>query len=345
MCSSDLVAYALDSKFTVYSKVSSGSLGEVSTSLPLVGVYDTSGNLLMLTLKKSDLVFRGYSEAANLPLTTVGSSGQYRGAVGIAGTTALTPYNAVMVEDYLYGVVPREMPSSWPIEALKAQAVAARSIAAFQYNRYLTSGYNVVDTTSTQAYGGYGAETVATTSAVNATKGEVVRYNGSIAETLYFSTSGGITEAAQDVWGNPVAYLQSVIDTYETEPAAPAWTRTFTLSDLDAGLARLGADIGSATGISISERSATGRVKKLTIIGTNGTRDITGDAVRSFFSPSSGGSLRSTYFSFNGPVSDSLSTSTTTTSPSTVMVLSADGVSEVRINGLEIGRASCRERV
>lgn len=130
----------------------------------------------LLTYDDNDLVFRGYDNESGLNLTTVGKNKKYRGAIGMGGTTGITPYNLILMEEYLYGVVPNEMVPSWPEEALKAQAVAARTIAKYQYNRFIKSGYNVVDTTTTQAYGGYNKEHPRTTAAVDATKGECVYY-------------------------------------------------------------------------------------------------------------------------------------------------------------------------
>ena len=113
-----------------------------------------------------------------------------------------------------------------------------------------------------------------TTQAVDATKGETVRYNGKVADALYFSTSGGYTESAVNVWGNPVGYLVGIEDIYETEPAQPAWTRTITLSELDKCLANKGANIGSAQGVQIVSRTSSGRVQEMCILGTVGTYNL-----------------------------------------------------------------------
>lgn len=327
-----VVAYTASDYFGLYSLESTLGVGEVP-SANLVEVYDTDNELLLVTTKKSELVFSSFDVNTGLYLIKVGSTNRYRGAIGIAGTTGLTPYNILFTEEYLYGVVPKEMSSSFPIEALKAQAVAARTIAAYQYNKYISSGYNVIDTVMVQAYGGYNSEKDITTAAVEMTDGEVIRYNGVLAEALYFSTSGGITEAAKDVWGYETPYLQSVIDTYETEPAMPAWTAMTSIEEIGTALSRKGIHIGTPTSIGITERSASGRVKELTIYGTVGSHAIKGTEVRSFFSGTSVGSLKSTYFSFYGPVSSTGSTNGGMNS-SMVTVLSASGKAQVSTNEL-----------
>ncbi len=315
--------------FAVYTISPVGN--SVSASSTRYVAKDNSGQeILVFNQVTKPIVFRGYDNASGLPLTTVGGSKKYRGAIGIAGTTGITPYNILDMEEYLYGVVPCEMPASWPQEALKAQAVAARSIAIYQYNRFVSSGYNVVDTVTTQAYGGYQKEDSRTTQAVNATKGETIRYNGKVAEALYFSTSGGYTESAVNVWGNPIGYLVGVEDRYETEPAQPAWTRTITLSEIDRCLANKGVSIGSAQGVQIVSRTPSGRVQEMRILGTVGTYELKLENIRTFFSGTNGGSLKSRLFNLAGSGSADLGGSGVTSNR--VTVVSATGVADVALD-------------
>ncbi len=124
---------------------------------------------------------------------------RYRGRIEIGRyNNQLTAVNIVNLEDYLYGVVPSEVSSSWPKEALKAQAVCARGYAilkaGFRSDSNVNKPYKINDTTQSQVYKGYNVETKATNQAVNETKGETVTYNNRIIYTYYFSTSGGSTE-------------------------------------------------------------------------------------------------------------------------------------------------------
>ncbi|KEP29283.1 SpoIID/LytB domain-containing protein [Bacillus safensis] len=117
-------------------------------------------------------------------------------------------------EDYLKGVVPNEMPASWNVEALKAQAVAARTYSV------KSIGKVVPDTTAFQVYGGYNWYTNST-KAVDATKGKVLKYNNQLISATYYSSNGGYTEASEEVWGNALPYLVAKKD--PKDPVNP-WT-------------------------------------------------------------------------------------------------------------------------
>ena len=121
---------------------------------------------------------------------------------------SLTLINDVYLEDYLKGVVPSEMPSRWNSEALKAQAIAARSyaVATKTAGKHASKGYDLVDTTSDQAYGGASAEKESTTKAVNDTTGIVLVQNSKVIPAYYHASSGGKTK----VWESGSSFLQSV---------------------------------------------------------------------------------------------------------------------------------------
>src|SRR3954452_15474624 len=122
--------------------------------------------------------------------------------------------DVVGLEQYLWGVVPSEMPPSWAPEALKAHAVAARSYALA--TRAVGAPFHVYSGTRSPMYLGVDPESPATTAAVNATKGKVVLYNGKVATTFFSSTSGGQTESSADWTGTAIPYLISVPDPYDT---------------------------------------------------------------------------------------------------------------------------------
>ena len=121
--------------------------------------------------------------------------------------------DVVGLEQYLWGVVPSEMPSAWAPEALKAQAVAARSYALA--TRAVGAPFDVYSDTRSQMYLGVAHESPSTTAAVNATKRQVVLFGGKVATTFFSSTSGGATESALDWTGTPIPYLVSVTDPYD----------------------------------------------------------------------------------------------------------------------------------
>ena len=154
----------------------------------------------------------------------------YRGSVSVGATASrLSVVNTVPLESYLLGVVPREMPASWAPEALRAQAVAARSYALASLHP--TSTFDVYADTRSQVYGGASGEDARTTAAVQATAGQVVLWHGQVAETFFHSSSGGRTATVTDVWpaAQPLPYLVSVSDPYDSVSPYHDWAPlTFT---------------------------------------------------------------------------------------------------------------------
>ncbi len=123
---------------------------------------------------------------------------------------ALTVVNNVDIENYIRGVVPSEMPSSWNYEAHKAQAIAARSYALANLGKRANSGYDLKDTPEDQAYGGASAEAARTNKAVTETSGIVLIYDLKIIPAYYSASAGGQTSSSSDVWTKNLPYLQSV---------------------------------------------------------------------------------------------------------------------------------------
>lgn len=135
----------------------------------------------------------------------------YRGELIVyAYNKKLTVINRLPMEEYLLGVVPSEMPVSWNIEALKAQAIAARSYATANMNKRGSRGYDLVDTPLDQAYGGASAETKKTNLAVIETKGIVLTYKGKVIPAYYHASSGGRTVSSGAAWATDMPYLKSV---------------------------------------------------------------------------------------------------------------------------------------
>ena len=144
---------------------------------------------------------------------TVADKG-YRGDLRIAKAGAkLQLVNVVGLEDYLLGVVPGEMPKDWPLEALKAQAVAARTYAIAHLVK--AKGYDLHSDWRSQVYYGVASEAPGPSQAVTETRGEIVTYEGAPAQTFYFSSSGGRTISSLDAFGTDVPYLVSVDDKWD----------------------------------------------------------------------------------------------------------------------------------
>lgn len=145
--------------------------------------------------------------------------------------------NHVFLETYLYGVVPHEMPNSWPLEALKAQAVAARTYVVTHMKS--SSSYHVHDTQASQVYRGYNGSLSNSIKAVDGTKGQVLKYGSSFASTFYSSSNGGLTEDSGNVWTTSLPYTVVKEDPYDVNnPENPngSWTVTYAKSPVNAGL-------------------------------------------------------------------------------------------------------------
>jgi SpoIID/LytB domain protein len=161
-------------------------------------------------------------DCARAPLTFDGRP--YHGTLVVRNQGGhVSVVNSLSLDTYLRGVVPSESPSHWPLAALEAQAVAARSYAVSQLRP--NAFYDLVPTTSDQVYGGVNAERPRTDNAVYQTLGQVVTWDGQVARTYYSSSSGGRTEAVQDAWpsATPVPYLVSVPDPYDTYSPHHDW--------------------------------------------------------------------------------------------------------------------------
>lgn len=137
--------------------------------------------------------------------------------------------NRVDMDEYLKGVLPKEMSTSFPMESLKAQALCSRSFAINNYNKFIKNGYNLDDTTRSQVYYGKDVEEKTTNKAVEETIGQVIKYDGKVAETIFCASSGGYTVASSEAWGgNSVPYLISQEDPYSVHP----WKYELKNSDL-----------------------------------------------------------------------------------------------------------------
>ena len=195
----------------------------------------------------------------------------------------LSVINVVNIEDYVKGCVGWEIGNDKPLEAIKAQAVCARTYAAMQ-TRHRTQGFDVCTTDDCQVYQGLAAANAVTDRAVDETAGVYMYYNGKYAEAYYYSSNGGASEDAKNVWGNEVGYLKGKADPYEAYVASRIsqynWTITFTKSELAAKLSAKGINIGTVKNVYVSEYTASGNVYALTFVGSSGTRTVTREACR-----------------------------------------------------------------
>ena len=225
------------------------------------------------------------------PLRVVGPSGSpvvvggrgYRGALELrpAQFGGLNAINAVGLEDYVRGVVALESPSSWPIEALKAQAVAARTYALTTSKN--GPGWDHYPDTRSQMYGGVSAETSNTDRAVAATRREVVTYDGEPVTTYFFSTSGGRTENVEYGFpgGDPKPWLKSVDDPYDDVSPKHRWRKRMSTGT---AAAKLGGLVkGSLREIRVTRRGVSPRIVSAQIVGSRGRTTVSGPTLRARF--------------------------------------------------------------
>jgi stage II sporulation protein D len=209
----------------------------------------------------------------------------YRGSVQVDVVSGkLRAINMVGLEQYLYGVVPSEMPYTWHPEALKAQAVVARSYALATRK---SGAFDLYPDTRSQVYLGLEHERPSTNTAVDATAGKVVLYEGQVAKTFFFSTSGGRTASAEDVWGEAVPYLVSVPDPYDSISPYHTWGP---FAYTGAKLARMMKMKGRVVDLQ-ADLNSSGRIKTLNVVGTKGNVTIPGADLRQRLG------VRSTWFS------------------------------------------------
>ena len=202
---------------------------------------------------------------------------RYRGAMRIVpAARTVSAVNVVDIEQYLYGVVPREMPASWGNRtpaALEAQAIAARTYAVATMRQ--EEDYDLMADTRSQVYGGVGGEDRRSTAAVDATRGQVVTYQGEIVTTYYFSTSGGRTEDVQNVFSGsePAPYLVGVEDPWDqASPYHARWPEAKVFS-----ASRLGRLLGAGAPVARIDnivRGASPRVVSARVV-TRGGRAVT----------------------------------------------------------------------
>jgi SpoIID/LytB domain protein len=200
-----------------------------------------------------------------------GSVRPYRGSValikrGAGGRTI----NNVLLEDYVKGVVPAEMPTSWPTNAVRAQAVAARSYAVRLQKFAGFSGYDICDTTACQVYRGMSRETSGGNAGVEATAGTILTYRGVVALTQFASSNGGYTARGD------YPYLAAHLDPYDGVIKSQAWTRTLSGSSIS----RAWPSVGTVKQLQITSRDGAGawggRVKAIKIIGSSRTTTVSG---------------------------------------------------------------------
>ena len=209
----------------------------------------------------------------SLPLVGLGRR-RYRGLVRVLPDgDRLQAVNLLGLEHYLASVVGSEMPASWPAEALRAQAVAARTYALAQLKP--EAPFDLRSTVASQVYRGTEAETDSTRSAVAATRSLVLSHGGSLIDAVFHSSSGGSTENSGEMWNRQLPYLVSVPDRDKLSP----WHQWSVRFEPDQ-LRRAFQETAGASRIEVLAASSTGRVRRARVIGPAGSLDLSGSELR-----------------------------------------------------------------
>ena len=260
------------------------------------GIYDFGVQPMRQKKKQeTETWFRGY---------------KYNGGFSYPRVTGgnLNVVNVVDLESYIKGVVAYEMSSEWPIEALKAQAVCARTFACDSTKHRSSYGFDVCNSNCCQVYQGRGNKTrypsENSDKAVEKTEGECIYYDGKLAGTaVYHSSNGGATSSSYHVWGGKLGYLQGVEDPYEAEISIPnyEWSVTYSVDELTYILKNKGYSVGTVKNVYISEYTDEGNVYKVTFEGSSGSTTVKGDTCRTIFSSATyNKSVQSLRYEING---------------------------------------------
>ena len=276
-----------------------GVLVTVTRSTEILFEFDCGGSLALGVMPSGrDTVtwFRGYKYPGGFEYSRTGG-----GDLQVVNVTAL--------DDYVRGVLPSEMGGGWPMAALEAQAVCARTYACRNSKHLALYGFDVCNGIDCQVYNGLNAATEETDQAVYNTAGEKLYYDGYLVQDpVYHASDGGATEDSRNVWGTDKGYLKGKEDPYEARISIPnyEWSVTYTAAELTWILEQKGYTVGTVQNVYVTAYTPRGNVSAVTIEGSRGTKTVTGETCSSvFYSSTYGKSVRSLRFSINGggPVS------------------------------------------
>ena len=310
---------------------------------------DADGTVLLNSMSGGAYIVLSAAEDPEDRLITINGSKYRDGATATVTNGKLNVINVIEIEHYVRGVVANEMGYTYPIEALKAQAITARSYAYRCIDKHKNYGFDLCTTQDCQVYRGYVSEHDSTDDACKQTEGKVLLDDGKIVEAYYYAYSGGATLNSEDVWMNALDYCRGKVDEYYSDYK---WAVHYTMDELTDELVSRGKNIGDVVSVQVTKRHNTGAVAEITFVGTKGTARYTKSTILSVLG------LKSFMFAMNDEqfvwskdgqavVSDAkvnvLGVDSTEEDMTSVYVLGADGdvvetaVSDVRItNGTTV---------
>lgn len=256
-----------------------------------IEVHDLSGYLCTL---EEDYIISDI-DGEEVPIQINGK--KYRGNLKVLDKgSRYFLINHILLDHYLYGVLPREIQVSAHREALKTQALVSKSFTIANLGKHKNEGFDLCNTTHCQVYGGYSVENDNTNRAISDVKGEFIYYNDKIINSTFHSNSGGRTESSLHVWGGDTPYLVGVEDSFSENTRNSTWEMSLTLKELESKLRSAGVNVGQLKEIEIVSKSPSGRVKEMDIIGVSDTKTISGAKFRAALGNTY---LKSTLFTIN----------------------------------------------
>ncbi len=264
-----------------FSKNNELSLKFSKNKISVKGIKGEYSNLIFKPSSGSFIIFKGK---------------QYRGSIrAVATNSGIWIINHVDMEDYLYGVVPFEVPMSWNIEAIKAQAVAARTYAVRCLSQYPHGEFDVYDSVRDQVYGGVDGEKESAIIAVDGTRGIIMSYQGWPIKAYYSADAGGQTAEGKYIFPGDLPYLQSVPSKDDLEKHR--WHFLLKKSELESLMKAKNFNVGKIKDVKITSISPTGRPRNVEVVGSKGTHDFSSNNFRKMIGA---GRIRSTLFSIVG---------------------------------------------
>lgn len=213
---------------------------------------------------------------------------KFRGHVTImvGPDQTLNVINVVELDQYIKGVLYHEISHKWPIEAIKAQAVAARSYAIYSMSQNKGRDYDVTNDIYSQVYGGKNSERYRTGLAVDETSGKILAFNGKVLPAFFHATCGGVTESASEIWNLDLTPLRGELCPYCKHSPHMRWKKNFRLRDIQTKLNDNGYSVGLIEKIEIAQRNASDRIRNLKITTREGkSMTISGKNFRNIVGP------------------------------------------------------------
>lgn len=208
---------------------------------------------------------------ASAPAFVLVNGKGYRGVIECTpGEKGVLVVNELPLEDYLVGLINCEISSQWPMEAIKAQAVIARSYAVYQRDARKNAPYHLESSVMDQVYEGCDIEDGRAARGVRETAGEVLTYGGNVIQAFYHSNCGGHTEASENVWGFPLPYLRGVDCKYCSSAPSVKWEQTLPLKKIEALLKNSGYHVSGLREIKAGRRNQSGRLSELVLLSAKG---------------------------------------------------------------------------